>query len=401
MISVKLKFRPSIIDGKEGSLYYQVICNRLVRRVSTSYKIYSYEWDFEKDTIFISQNSYRFQYLESVINETATDIKRLRAIEHNLLSHKSDIDADNLIAEFKKVKAEPTLFVLMETIASQYTRQGKVRTAETYLSTLSSFRQFRGNVDLLIKDMESDLLLDYENYLHQKHLAPNTISFYMKHLRSAYNKVVEEGVIADHRPFKHVLTSIAPTPKRALSLHNIKRIKELDLSNDPPKQFARDMFLFSFYTRGMSFVDIAFLRKNNIKGETLFYRRKKTNQLLEIHLEDRMLDIISKYQSPQSSPYVFNIVKYDIANHRKQYLNSATKINRHLKAIGRELALSSTLTMYCARHSWASIAREKGVPLAVISEGMGHNSEKTTQIYLASIKSEVIDKANREILNLL
>jgi integrase len=151
----------------------------------------------------------------------------------------------------------------------------------------------------------------------------------------------------------------------------------------------------------MSFVDIAFLGKKNLKGETLFYRRKKTNQLLEVHLEDCMLDIIQRYHSCQSSPYLLNIVNDPSSNIRRQYLNSSKKINRYLKNIGQELGLPLELTMYCARHSWATIAREKGFSLAVISEGLGHNSEKTTQIYLASLNSEVIDKANRDILKLL
>ena len=86
---------------------------------------------------------------------------------------------------------------------------------------------------------------------------------------------------------------------------------------------------------------------------------------------------------------------------RQQYLNALYRINRQLRIIGEEVGLNQPLTMYCARHSWASIAREEGIPLSVISEGMGHDSEKTTQIYLASIKTEVIDKANRKILNLL
>ena len=101
------------------------------------------------------------------------------------------------------------------------------------------------------------------------------------------------------------------------------------------------------------------------------------------------------------SPYLFAIVNDLNKDSRKQYLNSLYKINRSLKIIGNEIGLNLPLTMYCARHSWASIARDEGVPLSVISEGMGHDSEKTTQIYLASLKTEVIDKANRKILNLL
>ena len=175
----------------------------------------------------------------------------------------------------------------------------------------------------------------------------------------------------------------------------------MDLSNNPSKRFARDMFLFSFYTRGMSFVDIAFLQKKNLKGNMLFYRRKKTNQQLIIYWEACMQEIVKTYEADISSPYLFSIISESIGNPRKQYQKVMFRINRQLKHIGRDLGLNHPLTMYCARHSWASIARDEGIPLSVISEGMGHESEKTTQIYLSSLKTEVIDRANRKILNLL
>lgn len=205
----------------------------------------------------------------------------------------------------------------------------------------------------------------------------------------------------DCKPFKRVSTVIEKAPKRAISLRNIKRLKALDCSSNPSRRFARDMFLFSCYTRGMSFVDIAYLQKKNLKGDVLFYRRKKTNQQLMIHWEGCMQEILKSYGADTSSPYLFSIIKEPSNNPRKQYQNALFLINRHLKDIGKGLGLHQPLTMYCAHHSRASIARDEGIPLSVISEGMGHDSEKTTQIYLASLKTEVIDKANRKILKLL
>ena len=220
-------------------------------------------------------------------------------------------------------------------------------------------------------------------------------------MRAVYNRAVDDELIIDCKPFKRVSTAIEKTPKRAISLRNIKRLKALDCSHNPSRKFARDMFLFSFYTRGMSFVDIAYLQKKNLKGDVLFYRRKKTNQQLMIHWEGCMQEILKSYGADTSSPYLFSIIKEPSNNTRKQYQNALFLINRHLKEIGKGLGLHQPLTMYCARHSWASIARDEGIPLSVISEGMGHDSEKTTQIYLASLKTEVIDKANRKILKLL
>lgn len=294
-----------------------------------------------------------------------------------------------------------TLFLFMERIVSQYIRTGQIRTSETYATTLNSFRKFRGGVDICLQDFNSNILEIYERYLLDNNLSPNTISFYIKHLRAAYNKAVDEELVVDKNPFKRIKIATQKTVKRAIPKEVIKRLKSMDLSHNNSKCFARDMFLFSFYTRGMSFVDVAYLHKKDLRGGELCYRRKKTNQLLSIHWENCMQEILNRYGANNSSPYLFSIIKDEKVDSRKQYLNALYRINRQLRLLGNEIGLNHPLTMYCARHSWASIAREEGIPLSIISEGLGHESEKTTQIYLATLKNEVIDIANRKILNLL
>ena len=401
MVSIKLKFRASSIEGKEGSLYYQVIYNRVVRQISTPYRILFEEWDAEKEDIVVKPPSQRANYLESIKRCIRSDTERLKNTVNVLTTTNTSFTVDMVVEEFQKQTSGNSFFDYMERMVAQYLRQGQYRTSETYSTTLNSFRRFRGDVDIKLEDVNSELLDAYESYLRRSNLSPNTISFYMKHLRAVYNRAVDDELIVDKRPFKHVSTSIEKTPKRAISLKVIKRLKALDCSHNPSRRFARDMFLFSFYTRGMSFVDIAYLQKKNLKGDVLFYRRKKTNQQLTIHWESCMQDILKSYEADTSSPYLFSIIKDSERNPRKQYQNALFLINRHLKDIGRGLGLHQPLTMYCGRHSWASITRDEGIPLSVISEGMGHDSEKTTQIYLASLKTEVIDKANRKILKLL
>lgn len=401
MVSLTLKFRAASKAGKEGSLYYQVIYNREIRRVPMPYRIFSEEWNPEVKDVVIGPRSVRADYLESIKRVVQSDSHRMKSIFRDLSSSGSALTADMLVAEFQRRSSGHSFFGYMERMVTQYLRLGQSRTSETYATTLSSFRRFRGEVDVNIEDVNSELMEAYESYLKRNFLAPNTISFYMKHLRAAYNRAVDDDLVVDKRPFKRVSTSIERTPKRALSLRVIKRLKTIDCSDNPSRCFARDMFLFSFYTRGMSFVDIAFLQKKNLKGNVLYYRRKKTNQLLMIRWEPCMQEIVRRYEAVASSPYLFDIIGDPDADPRKQYQNAMYRINRHLKLIGQELGLCQPLTMYCARHSWASIARDEGIPLSVISEGMGHDSEKTTQIYLASLKTEVIDKANRKILKLL
>ena len=294
-----------------------------------------------------------------------------------------------------------TIFVFMEDVASNLKSLGKIRTSETYKSSLDSFRKFRKGKDLTFNKFNHEIMIEYEAYLKAKGISKNTSSFYMRTLRAVYNRAVNKGLTLQKYPFKYVYTGIDRTRKRAVSVQTMKQIKSLDLSSEWKLDFERDMFLFSFYTRGMSFVDMSYLRKKDLSNGILTYRRHKTGQLLHIKWEACMQEIVNKYKNEQST-FLLPIINTDDAEEqRKQYIYSAHNINRCLKKIGAMLGLSLPLTMYVARHTWASIAKQKNVPISVISDGLGHDSELTTRIYLSSLDNIEIDKANKMIMRLL
>lgn len=274
---------------------------------------------------------------------------------------------------------------------------GKLRSSETYRSTLNSFISFRQGVDLTFDKMDSDLLELYEATLLGRGLSRNTTSFYMRILRTNYRMAVARGLTPDCHPFRHVYCGIDKTVKRSISFAEVKRLKELDLSAFPRLDFARDMFIFSFCMRGMSFVDMAYLRKKDLLNGYVTYRRKKTGQLLTVQWTRQMQDILDKRQ-PNPTQYLLPIIGKEDGTERRQYQNQLLKINRHLKSLARLAGLSVPLSLYYSSHSWATIARCKSIPLSVISEGLGHDSETTTQIYLDSIQSCEVDKANHIIL---
>ena len=275
-------------------------------------------------------------------------------------------------------------------------QNGSLRTAETYIAAYKKLRSFCNGKDLTPGDLTPELMESFQNWLKKQHLSMNTISFHMRKLRAVYNKAVEQGLTVDLHPFRHVYTGIAKTTKRAITINDLKRIKELQL-DDPMLQYARDMFLFSFYTRGMAFVDMAYLRRSDVSGNVLTYRRKKTGQLLTIRWERSMQEIAQRYPS-KSGYYLLPIIHTQNGKERNQYRHVQTLINESLKTVGEMANINHKLTMYVARHSWASIARQMGVPLNVISHGMGHSNEKTTEIYLKSVDMTIVDESNHEIL---
>ena len=397
MTSVKIKFRPSTVEGKEGGLYFQIIHNRVVRQLNTDYKVFAHEWDADAESINVSGE--RSNILSGIKERLEWDSARLEKVIRQLETERRKFTADDVITAFHRMTKEASLFSFMHGVIAQLKQLGRVRTSETYTATLNSFMAFREEQDVPLDGINSDLMLLYEAYLKARGVRMNTISFYMRNLRAVYNRAVEKGLTPQNNPFRHVYTGVDKTVKRAISIKAIKALKDLDLSMKPSSDFARDMFLFSFYTRGMSFVDMAYLKRSDLQNGILTYRRRKTGQQLTIKWEKCMEEIVAKY--PQNETiYLLPIIK-EKGNERRQYDNALHLVNYRLKELSTTLKLQRPLTMYVARHSWASAAKAKNVPLSVISEGMGHDSEATTQIYLASLETSVVDKANKMILGLL
>lgn len=410
MASIKIKFRSSTVADHEGAIYYQIIHERKVRQLLSDYKVYQSEWDEKRATVITDHKRERKSFILSIRERIRWEVERLTKIDRKLDANGLSYTADDIIDEFKHYAHEYSLFNFMESIIAKLKQNGKIRTSETYRSALNSFKKFlasqaakddnRKSEDIMLDCLTSAIMEDYEAWLKNRGVAPNTISFYFRILRAVYNRAVEEDTIENRNPFRHVYTGVDKTVKRALPLAVIKKIKALDLSLTPTLDFARDMFMMSFYFRGMSFIDMAYLKKSDLHNGYVIYRRRKTGQQLTIEWTKEMQMLLDKYPENESH-YLLPIIKTTGINERCAYRNVGYAINCNLKHIASMLNLNFRLTMYVARHSWASAAKAKGIPVSVISEGMGHDSEATTQIYLASLDTSVVDKANSIILKSL
>lgn len=400
MASIKVKFRPSTVADREGSIYYQIIHERKVRQLLTDYKVLSSEWDENRSMVTTNQKSERKSAILSIRERIRWDVERLIKIDRKLDANGLIYTADDVIDEFNRYSMEYSLFNYMESIIAKLKQNGKIRTSETYRATLNSFKKFRRDEDIMLDCITSEVMENFEAWHKSRGVAPNSISFYTRILRAVYNRAVENDIIENRNPFRYVYTGVDKTVKRALPLSVIKKIKALELSLTPALDFARDMFMMSFYLRGMSFIDMAFLRKTDLKNGYITYRRRKTGQQLIIGWTKEMQLILDKY-AENKSDYLLPVIRNPDINERCTYRNIGYNINHNLKKIAKMIGVTIPLTLYVARHSWASAAKAKGIPISVISEGMGHDSEITTQIYLASLDTSVVDKANSLILKSL
>ena len=313
-------------------------------------------------------------------------------------------------------KTSESLFQFMNLLIALLLKNGQYRTMLHYKATLNSFKRYRDNKDIALREIDAEVMRSYEAYLHHTAgVCKHTSSFYLRILRSTYNKAVAKGLTPQQHPFSDVYTGIAPTRKRAIPAESVSRIKHLESVKDltPKEEMARDTFLMSFYLRGISFIDLAHLRKSDLKDGYLHYTRSKTGQRLTIRWEKEMQEVLEKYQAQTaSSPYLFPFLvdagnkSHDKTIDKKQeevrlYHNAESRISYHLRKFGAKIGIKGKLTLYVARHSWATAARDNNVSISVISEALGHDSETTTQIYLRSIKSSEVDDANAKILAVL
>lgn len=399
MASIKVKFRPSTVEGKRGVIYYQVIQNRVIRQIHSSYLLFPEEWDDNSFSVSTT-NPDRMEEVEEIKEKVALDIKCLEAIVRILERRQGNLTADDIVKEFPLVQHKLPLFDYMKAEIKRMKKEGRQRTAETYTTTLYSISRYLKHENILIEDLSAKLLDGYEKSLLENGVTKNSSSFYMRILRATYNRAVKEGLVEQAYPFKKVYTGIDHTIKHTIGEIELKKMKNADLTYNGYLEFARDMFLLSFYTRGMAFIDLVFLKKTDFIDGSVMYRRHKNDRMVLIKWEPCMQEIVEKYKSDEDSPYLLNILTAPFDDTRKQYKYALYQINKDLKTIGENLNLSFPLTMNIARHSWASIAQQKAVDLAIISEGLGQKSEEETRLYLSSLENPAIDSANKKIIDL-
>ena len=399
MATVKIKFRASSVAGKEGTLYYHIIHQRKLRWISTDYHVYPEEWNARKSSVIVSNSNNRQAHLQLIQSQIDWEMRQMQCIIHDKEMDGVSYSVDDLANEIQQLPTSQSVFTFFRKQIAKKEQMQCVGTKNNYTNAVNRFIEFRNQKDLTFSQMTADMMEMYQAWLWNRGVGQNTVSFYLRTLRTLHHKAVEAGQATSNDIFAHVQTANVRTAKRAISVKDIRKIEKLDLPRGSSLDKARDMFLFSFYLRGMAFVDMAFLKKSDLKCGLVSYNRRKTHQNLNIEWIKPMQAIIAKYaEQTKDSPYMLPILTGKETSPYTQYRKVEYNTNYNLKKIGKMIGLKIPLTTYVARHTWASIALHMNIPIATISEGMGHNSYKTTQIYLESIDVATINEANRRII---
>ena len=401
--SVKLMLNKSrILNNGSYPLVFQVIHNRRKKLLYTGYRM--------KEEVFDESEG-------KIMNGVGSTFTATEVVKMNRELRKMRNQIDIRIRQLERTREEFTVediltqnafgtgksqFYLLRYINAQIERKQelkKVGMAAAYKSTRSSLAKFIGCPDVRMSEVDLAFVRRYEDFLYSNGASGNTVSYYLRNLRSLYNQAVTDGYHPrGEYPFAKAQTRPAKTVKRALSRTDMQNLADLNLENEPELEFTRDLYLFSFYAQGMAFVDIVLLKKTDICNGVLTYSRHKSKQLIRIVVTPQMQGVIDKYNT--ENEYLFPIISGEYASGYQKYRLALGRINRHLKKIAVAADIKVALTTYTARHTWATLARDYGAPISVISAGLGHTSEEMTRVYLKDFDVSMLNQVNSMVTNL-
>lgn len=403
-LSVKVVlFKSKTLSNGEHPIMLRIIKDRKTKYINLKHNCHPDFWD-EKNNLPKKKHP-NYTELVVLIDQKKSEANKLVL---NLDIQDKDYTADHIRKRLKRNFEFKSVFQYFDAVISRLENSNRIGSANILKSTKNSLKKFCGNDELTFTDINTSFINNYEANLLSRGVVLNSIFVYMRTFKTLlYNAKNEEIVKEEYNPFKEISFTKyrrIKTVKRAITKDNIKAIVALGFDKETSLFHSRNYFLFSFYNRGMNFVDMAFLKWGAINDNKLIYTRKKTKENFIIGLLPPALEILDFYKSngPNSNnDYVFPILNdtHITAKSIDYRIDKVLKgFNKDLKTIAELAGIREKITSYVARHSYATIMKQSGVPTNIISESMGHDSEKTTQIYLESFGNNLLDEANKAIL---
>ena len=353
-------------------------------------------WDFEKNKP--RRNCPNKDLINNLISEKTKEFSN-QIIEFK--AENKDFTVTKLVEKVVSNKENRTVSEFLDSEINRLYKEGRLKYASTFKELRTSLLDFNKHLDIYFSDVDVNWLKQYESLLRNKNLGDHSIGVRFRNFRVLYNRAITENIVkADYYPFRIYKVSKLKkeTVKRSITKLDVEKI--INYNTDRAyTQLAIDLFYFSYLSGGINFVDMAYLTRDNIIDTRLVYTRKKTKKLIKLPIQDKALEIVEKYKS--DNIYLFPILS-GFHKNPQQKANRVNKvlriINKSLKEVGEELNLPIDLTTYVARRTYATVLKRSGVNTSIISESLGHSSEKITQIYLDSFENSQIDEAMKNLL---
>jgi integrase len=384
---------------KDGTfnVVYRITHKRQVYSVNSGILVYDYHWDEYACTIKKSHPNSKQLNLKLI-----SDYYK---IQEWLIQLGDDFAIEKLRAliDGKSLYEKVTFKSYSEKLISKMMEINKTGNALVYQTALNSFTSFCGN-NIEFQKIDYRLLDQYNHFLTKNGLKLNTISNYFRTIRAIYNKALKEKIVdRSLYPFHDISIRSEKTAKRAVLKEDIAKLLEIPLQQNSSSWRSLNYFMLSFYLRGISFTDLAYLKQSNIIDGRIVYRRRKTHKDYSVKLFPVAETIINQMHVP-GSDYLLPIVPIDVPEDSlkakrliQQYIKST---NKYLKRLSVEVGLGCPVTTYSSRHSFATIAKRMGYSNELIAEALGHEyGNKITNIYLDTFDVEVLDAMHQQVIS--
>ncbi len=396
MVNV-LCYKSKTLANGEHPLVIRVCKDGKKKYQSLGISIKAEYWDFSKNQP--KRNCPNKEAIQQII------IQKTKEYQEQILEYKvenRDFTARALVDKVSNPVTAKTVKDVFDLQIKRLIDTKRLRYAEMHQLVMRSLIKFNGHLDIYFSDIDITWLKGYENWLRANNLKENTIGLRFRTLRTLFNIAIEEKIVkSEYYPFDTFKISklSQKTAKRSISKDKVLNVLN-HKGKTPYECLAIDLFTFSYFSAGINFVDMAQLTKDNLLDNRIVYVRKKTKKLINVPLQIQAIELINKY-SETNSPYLFPILsKFHKTEQQKanRIHKVISKVNKNLKDIGKELNLPIDLTTYTARHTYATVLKRSGVNTSIISESLGHSSEKVTQIYLDSFENSQLDEAMKNLL---
>jgi site-specific recombinase XerD len=394
-----LCYRSKTLSNGEHPIMLRVCKGGKKKYISLGISVNPKFWDFEKNKP--KRNCPNREQLIKVINEQEQKYAE-QILEFSV--EKREYTPTTLIEAIVPVQKARTVGELFNEYIAQLKDEGRLGYALSVQQVCNSLLKYKGHLDIYFSEIDVNWLKAYESWLRCCKLADNTIGIRFRTLRAVYNLALAEGLVkADCYPFKKYKVSKLhkETAKRAITKEQVKQVIDYDVSGARfYKKLAVDMFAFSYLMGGINFTDMAFLTDKNVEGGRLVYVRQKTKKLIMLPLQEKAVEIMNRYRSSQRK-FIFPILderERTLRQIRNRIYDVLDNVNGYLKEIGKELGVELKISSYVARHSYATVLKRSGVSTSVISESLGHSSERVTQIYLDSFENKQLNDAMKNLL---
>lgn len=389
-------------SDKTFPIALRLIHFRKMTSIATGFSVPMEHWN--ENTRKIKTGYKGFENVTRVNN--LIEKEKLRALDIITKLHDRGELASMSITDLKSMisaKGKTTFFEYAEKQIAELKKMKRIGNARNYSNILREVKKFRNEVDFPFRELNFSFLKKFESYYLKKGLGENGLSVYTRGIRAIFNKAINDKLIEkDAYPFDQYTITSKPTKKRAISFDAIQKIVKLKFKKgEESLAESRNMFLMSFYMMGAPFIDLAFLTAENIVDGRIQYRRRKTGKFFDIKITDNLKPILDHYaRGKTKDQFLLPIIKrVNLEDQYKDIQWAQKRYNKRLKTIADKAGIQEKLTSYVSRHSFASIANNMAVPVTAISEMLGHQRLTTTQVYLAGLQKDTIDRYNETILS--